>query len=286
MSTEGRKSQTRQPARNRANDGRAPAGQIDGPADADRDDHGYQRSRDLAGDPARRQHDHDDTGRHQHICQMGAPEYAHRVPEPGRDLLPGRSDAEHVRELADGDLDTHPGQESHQHGAGKKFARTRAALPGPAAASPRPAGLRAQPAGRSPAIRAGPDRPARQRGSRRSRSRQPQRGAGTNPGQRTPPSAASSCTGRSPPASRRSSRDTRCRGRGSLAASGGHRRRVPRRSRRRLPEPKAGREVGHRGESFPAHPGGQPLGQYRGILRAVLPAAAGPGTARLTCSGG
>ena len=117
----GRQPQARKPARDRPDYGHAAAGQIRGPAHADRDDHRDQRPRDPAGDLARRKHDQDDPGRHRHVCPFYVRERAHRVQEPGRGLFARRGYPEHVRELAGSHLDTDAGKEPDQHGAGKEI---------------------------------------------------------------------------------------------------------------------------------------------------------------------
>jgi hypothetical protein len=121
MSAERGQRQVRQPARDGPKHGHAAPGQASHPAHDDRGDHGDQQARDPAVDPAGSQHDHDDPGRHRHICPVYLRQRAHHLQELGRGALAGDSHPEHVRELPGGDPDTDAGKEPDQHGPGQEI---------------------------------------------------------------------------------------------------------------------------------------------------------------------
>ncbi len=121
MPAEGGRTQARQPSRDRPDDCHAVSGQVRGPAQADRDDHRDERSREPAGDPASRQDDHDDSGRQRRVLPVRVRERACHLQQPGQRLLARGRYPEHVRELSGGDLDTDAGQEPDQHRAGQEI---------------------------------------------------------------------------------------------------------------------------------------------------------------------
>ena len=101
--------------------GHAVAGQIHGPAHADRGDHRDQRAGDSSCDPPGGQHDHDDPDRHRQVSSAYVRKRVYDVPEPGQGVFSGGSHSEHVGELAGRHLDTDAGEESDQDGAGEEI---------------------------------------------------------------------------------------------------------------------------------------------------------------------
>ena len=113
--------QVRQPARDGSEHGHAAPGQAGRPAHDDRGDHRDQQARDPAVDPPGSQHDHDDPGRHRHICPVYLRQRPRHVQEPGRGALAGDSDPQHVGELPGSHLDTDAGEEPDQDGPGQEI---------------------------------------------------------------------------------------------------------------------------------------------------------------------
>ena len=113
--------QVRQPPRDGAEHGHATPGQIRRPAHDDRHDHRDQQARDPAVGPAGSQHDHDDPGRHRHICPVYLRQRPHHLQEPGRGAPAGGGDPQHVGKLPGGHLDADAGEESDQDGPGQEI---------------------------------------------------------------------------------------------------------------------------------------------------------------------
>ena len=120
MQPEGGQPEGGQPAGDVAEHADPVGGQVGHPAGDDRADHGDQRARDPAVDPAgghhhrhhaQREGDSDGLGLRQRLD--GLHQLDHRV-------RAGRADPEHVRQLPDRDLDPDPGQEAEQHGTGQE----------------------------------------------------------------------------------------------------------------------------------------------------------------------
>ena len=121
MHADHREPERRQPPRETADDGDSVSGEISGAAQDDGADDRDQRPRNQPGDPAGRQHDHDDRGRHRHVLQMHVRERGeimlqawHRTAARGRD-------SEHVGQLLGRHPDADAGKESGQDGTGQEI---------------------------------------------------------------------------------------------------------------------------------------------------------------------
>jgi hypothetical protein len=106
--------QLRQPAGNWADRRHVMTGPADHPSDDDGAGHRDQRPRDPAGNPAGTQHDSDHPGRYRYVRWLDPGQHGQGMHEPAHGGGTHRHDPEHVRQLADGHLDSDTGQEAEQ----------------------------------------------------------------------------------------------------------------------------------------------------------------------------